>query len=85
MSQILISMPENEFWAKMETLVKAQVKEAQPKSRPSTKTYSINQVAKILQKGHETIKKFIHSGVINISADGRISEAELDRYFKSLS
>lgn len=43
-------------------------------------TYSINQVAKMLSRSHPTIKNLVISGKISATNDGRITQAELNRY-----
>ncbi len=50
------------------------------------KSYTINQVAKMGTIGKYTrIKSLIRKGIIRTLPDGRISQAELDNYFKLMS
>jgi len=44
------------------------------------KFYSINKVAKMLNRSHTTISKFVNQGIIKTTADGRISQSNLDEY-----
>lgn len=50
------------------------------------KSYTINQVVKMGTIGKYTrIKSLIRKGIIRTLTDGRISQAELDNYFKLIS
>jgi IS30 family transposase len=45
-----------------------------------TKTYTINGVAKLLNRSHATIKKQVETGMLTTTKDGRISETEIEKY-----
>lgn len=82
MSQVIISIPENEFWQKMATLVDARIEVLKPKPAPE-KLYTINQARKIMQRAHETVKAMIADGMIRTTKDGRIPESEIKKYLET--
>jgi len=45
-----------------------------------TRLYSINQVKQITGRSHATIKKLVENGIIKVTADGQISQSELNKY-----
>ena len=65
--------------------IKSIVKEAMmefEKEKLKGKTYTVNQVRKRLGVAHETLTKRIKQGIIKTTADGRITELEIERYLK---
>jgi hypothetical protein len=66
--------------------IKILVKEAMREydlEKLGDRTFTVNQVRKRLGCAHETIVKRIRSGLIKTCADGRISEAEINRYLQN--
>ncbi len=45
-----------------------------------TKSLTIHQVSKILGRANATIKKYVETGVLKTTLDGRIPETELERF-----
>lgn len=52
------------------------------KRKNNNQTYYINQVAKLLHKSPNTIKKLCEKGYIRTTADGQITQEALDEYLK---
>jgi len=78
----LIITTEQELRKIIYSSVELAVKEQFNKTSEN-KIYSINQVAKMLNKKHETIKRLILTGVIKGTADGKISQQNLNEYMKN--
>lgn len=51
-----------------------------PKTNPGVKTYTVNQVAKLLGMSHHYVKKLIESGVMRSTKSGRITETAVEEY-----
>lgn len=80
-NQILISIPADQFWAKMARLIDERTQQIIDKSKPDPmQSYSINQVAKLLGRGHATIKELIKDGLLIATPDSRILHLELENY-----
>lgn len=47
------------------------------------KTYSINQVAKMLKRSHKKISSLVESGVFKVSLENKIYESSLMEYINS--
>jgi len=83
MSQVIISIPENEYWAKMRKLVDTRIERLVELQKPkSLETYSINQVAKKLRRSHHTIKAMVGDGIFKTTPDSRILASEVEKYLK---
>ncbi|MBT4338435.1 MAG: helix-turn-helix domain-containing protein [Bacteroidetes bacterium] len=63
----------------------AEYQEATQSLFKEKKIYSVNEVAKILQCSHSTVKKKIYSGAIRATIDNKITEEELKRYLNELT
>jgi len=46
------------------------------------KLYYINQVARMLGKAHETVKKMVENGTIRSTKDKKIPESAIDEYLQ---
>ncbi len=44
-------------------------------------SHTINKVAKRTGRAHTTIKRFVESGLLKTTSDGRILETEVKRFF----
>jgi hypothetical protein len=44
------------------------------------RTYTINQVAKMLNRSHRTIKSLTEAGVFKTTPDGKIFQSSIDHY-----
>lgn len=60
-----------------------QEMEAERKENSNLKSFSIHQVAKKLGRAHATIKKYVESGILKTTKDGRIPEVELIRFLEA--
>lgn len=49
------------------------------------KLYYINQVARMLGKAHETVKKMVKNGTIRSTKDGLIPESAIEEYLNKRS
>lgn len=90
MSQVIISMPEPEFWDKMnsqiEKLIGSRIDRLLDQQKPERlESYSINKSAKILKRSHHTIKMLIRDGVLKSTPDSRVLASELEDYIKRSS
>lgn len=88
--QILISIPADKFWAKMEKMIEARTQKITDAIIDSTKSrtpklYSLSKAGKILHRKPETIKKLIESGVLRATDDGKITQQAIDDYLKQSS
>ena len=66
----------------IKTIVKEALEEHEREKR-NDRTYTVNQVRKRLGVAHETLTKRIRLGMLKTTADGRISENEIERYLKN--
>lgn len=74
----LILMPENEV---RELMIAALAEyERLKQGKDSEPLYTINQVAKKLQKAHATIKKWVENGVLRTTENGLIPKSEIERF-----
>lgn len=85
MTQILISIPEEEYWGKMQALIDSRHHVVKRNDSLDAVTYSINQVRIILKRGHDTVKRLIDAGVLKTTPDGRIKRSEVERYLENNS
>lgn len=56
--------------------------EEERKSDSVPRVFSINQVAKLLGRSHQTIKKLVLSGILRSTIDGRIPEDAINEYLQ---
>ena len=85
MSHILISIPEEEYWVKMKTLIDSRQQIVRGNASIDAVTYSVNQVRIILKRGHDTVKRLVDAGLLKTTSDGRIKRSEVERYLESNS
>ncbi len=83
MSQIIISMPEKEFWGKMASLMDARIEAGKPPPKKEIITYSIHSAAKELRRGRKKVIEFIEAGILKTTADGRIPQSEIIKYLET--
>lgn len=57
--------------------------DAKRKRLEGIRFFTKNQVAKNLHRSYNTIRKLCETGVIQTTSDGRIEEAELERYLSN--
>lgn len=62
----------------------AEDRAAQEKKSAEFTTYTINQVANMLDRSHSTIKKLVKSGRIPVTNDNRITQLALNDYLSGL-
>jgi len=55
-------------------------KEREHLMKAKTQSFTVNQIAKKLGRAHTTIKRFVESGKLKATLDGRILETELERF-----
>lgn len=82
MSQVIISIPENEFWDKMGNLMDARIEASKPPPAKNLETYTINQARKLMKRGYATIVKLINAGALKTLDDGRIPHSEIVKYLE---
>jgi len=58
-------------------------REAAREKKNRTKSQTIHQVAKILGRADATIKKYVETGILKTTIDGRILETELERFLSA--
>jgi hypothetical protein len=58
-------------------------REAASEKKNRTKSQTIHQVAKILGRADATIKKYVETGILKTTIDGRIPETELERFLSA--
>lgn len=58
-------------------------KEHENLMKSKTRSFTINQVAKNLGRAHTTIKRFVETGILKTTLDGRIPETELERFLNA--
>lgn len=90
MSQVIISIPEPEFWDKlnnhMQKLIDSRIDKLIEQQKPERlESYSINRSAKILKRSHHTVKILIRDGILKTTPDSRILASELEDYLKRSS
>ena len=76
MSNFIISIPEDEFWSKMERLIDSRIEVLKP-APELEKSYTINQARKLMKRAHETVTAMVSEGLIKTTKDGRIPESEI--------
>ncbi|GHU56793.1 hypothetical protein FACS189411_08370 [Bacteroidia bacterium] len=54
----------------------------QPMETTIEKTYSINQVAKMLRRSHKRVSDMVVAGLLKATADNRIYESSIKEYNK---
>jgi 16S rRNA U1498 N3-methylase RsmE len=87
MESKLVVIPANELVVLIETaLEKVEIKrvEKEESKTQSEKLYTINQVAKRLNRAHATIKKLVEQGVLSATVDGLISEKSINNYLRNV-
>lgn len=78
-SPIIIITPDE-----LKTLIQDSINSALDAREPKNeRSYSINAVATMLHRSHETINKLVKSGAIKSTTDGKILQSALDNYLKS--
>ena len=78
MSEIILITPEG-----LAKILRKALKQHQADvqaEESSSKLYNINQVAKLLDLAHQTVKKMVIEGKIKSTVDGKISQEHLDEY-----
>jgi len=79
MSKIIIITPEE-----LTDLIREAVNSAFDAREPKNeRTYSINAVAQMLHRSHETINKLVKSGAIKSTPDGKITQSSIDKFLTS--
>lgn len=66
----------------LEEIIERVFDKKMPKSSDSDieKTYSINQVARILGRSHKKISDLVAAGVLKVTSDNRVFESSLREY-----
>lgn len=77
MEELIISTKQE-----LRTIIKTVLAEydKEKASKAPTKVYSINQVAKLLGKSYNTIKKYVDKGIIKSTTNGLITESAINEY-----
>jgi hypothetical protein len=57
-----------------------ELHEKRKEARTPVKVYNINQVAKMLGKSYNTIKKYVDKGIIKSTLNGLITESAINEY-----
>jgi len=81
---IQIELIDNESLESIMLNVLKKFEAEKQKSELDTKLYSINQVAILTHQAHGTISKLVGAGIIKVTANGKISQLELNKYLKTL-
>lgn len=58
-------------------------RESDSEKKNRTKSLTIHQVSKILGRADATIKKYVETGILKTTIDGRIPETELERFLSA--
>ncbi len=58
-------------------------REAADQKKANLKSLTIYQVAKRLGRAHSTVKKYVETGLLKSTLDGRIPETELERFLEA--
>lgn len=83
MNQFLISIPEEQFWAKFQSIIDSRINQILQENKPTNpETFSINKVSRMLKRKHSTVKDLVMSGAIKSTDDGRITQAAINDYLK---
>ncbi|MBN2778755.1 MAG: helix-turn-helix domain-containing protein [Bacteroidales bacterium] len=82
MKQELVIMTKDEFRDSTIAIVRQTVRELE-KGKTASKLFYKSQVARLLGKSHNTIKKLCENGFIKTTASGMITQAALDEYLNS--
>jgi hypothetical protein len=79
MSKLIVMTPE-ELTELVKEGAKSALKSVLEEREDKVKIYTINEVAKMLAKAHQTVKKMVNEGKLKTTPDGRITQLELNRY-----
>lgn len=75
MREIILTTP-----TELETIIEKVLDRKIAKEEKVEKTYSINQVAKLLGRSHKKISDLVALGVLKTTADNRIYESSIREY-----
>lgn len=75
MNRIIITSP-----TELETIIEKVIDKKLGKDDVLEKTYSINQVAKLLGRSHKKISDLVALGVLKTTPDNRIYESSIKAY-----
>ncbi|MHC1707464.1 MAG: hypothetical protein AB9842_08080 [Bacteroidales bacterium] len=81
--KITILIDDDEVNAVLTKIIRKALNEVDQDAKKTTKLYSINQVARKLNRAHATIKKLVTNNLIQITKDGLISEESIENYLKN--
>ena len=78
--KIIIEIPDNEF----KNLMRDCLQEFKMETESTDiNLYTVNKVAKRLNKSHRTIKKYIERGIIKTTKSGLITESAINDYLQN--
>ena len=81
MSKMIFLPTEQAEAVLQEAVIKGlEVYEARRKRLDDVRLFTKNQMAKMLHRSYNTIKRLCDDGLIKTTADGMIEEAEIERY-----
>lgn len=75
MREIILTTP-----TELETIIEKVLDRKITKEEKVEKTYSINQVAKLLGRSHKKISDLVAIGVLKTTADNRVYESSIREY-----
>jgi hypothetical protein len=65
----------------LEKIIERVLDRKMPKPEPEIeKTFSINQVAKMLRRSHKKVSDLVTAGILKVTADRRIYESSVREY-----
>jgi len=76
----LVILTEDRIKALIKEVFRELKAEERNRKKKKLKSYSINQARKILGRAHKTVSHLVATGVIESTADGRITEEALEKY-----
>jgi len=75
MDRIIVTSP-----TELETIIEKVIDKKLGKEEAPEKTYSINQVAKLLGRSHKKVSDLVALGVLKTTPDNRIFESSIRAY-----
>lgn len=75
MDRIIVTSP-----TELETIIEKVIDKKLGKEEAPEKTYSINQVAKLLGRSHKKVSDLVALGVLKTTPDNRIFESSIRTY-----